>query len=209
MMKKIILKIVPLLITGIILFSSAYMFNLNKNQTYERVRLLKESQVQVIATQMDTIAAITKEPLDTDPVNREMMIHSVESINEQSGVYCYLFNKDCELLSNFSKQQKREIGEKIIKALKEQSPNILSSHGFCGYITIKLSEQDMLIYWQGIPSGLRSECEYFVILAVNKQEVQTNEAIISCKIMIGILTIMLCGSFYLNSYYISIAKQKK
>ena len=74
MMKKIILKIVPLLITGIILFSSAYMFNLNKNQTYERVRLLKESQVQVIATQMDTLVAKTGEPLDSDPINREMII---------------------------------------------------------------------------------------------------------------------------------------
>ena len=199
-MKKIILKIIPLLITGIILFSSASLFNMNRDQTYERVRLLKESQVQVIATQMDTIVARTKEPLDSDPVNEEMMIHSVESINEQSGVYCYLFNKDCELLSNFSKQQKRETGEQIINALREQTPNVLSNYGFHGYITINLQNQDMLVYWQGIPSGLRSECEYFVILAVNKQEVQTNEAIISCKIMIGILTIMLCGSFYLNSY---------
>lgn len=206
-MKKIILKIIPLLITGVILFSSAYLFNINRDQTYERVRLLKESQVQVIATQMDTIVARTKEPLDSDPVNEEMMIHSVESINEQSGVYCYLFNKDCELLSNFSKQQKRETGEQIINALREQTPNVLSNYGFHGYITINLQNQDMLVYWQGIPSGLRSECEYFVILAVNKQEVQTNEAIISCKIMIGILTIMLCGSFYLNSYYISIIKR--
>lgn len=208
-MKKIILKIVPLIITGIILYSSAYLFNINRNQTYERVRLLKESQVQVIATQMDTIVARTKESLDSDPVNEEMMIHSVESINEQSGVYCYLFNKDCELLSNFSKQQKREIGEQIINALREQTPNVLSNYGFHGYITIDLQNQDMLIYWQGIPSGLRSECEYFVILAVNKQEVQTNEAIISCKIMIGILTIMLCGSLYLNSYHISIMRQKE
>ncbi len=209
MMKKIILKIVPLLITGIILFSSAYMFNLNKNQTYERVRLLKESQVQVIATQMDTIAAITKEPLNSDPVNRDMIIHSVESINEQSGVYCYLFNKDCELLSNFSKQQKHEVGEQIIKALKEQTPNVLVNHGFHGYITIDMPDQDMVVYWQGIPSGLRSECEYFIILAVNKQEVQTNEAIISCKIMIGMLTIMLCASLYCNIHHISNNKQKE
>ena len=208
-MKKIILKIVPLLITGIILFSSAYMFNLNKNQTYERVRLLKESQVQVIATQMDTLVAKTGEPLDSDPINREMIIHSVESINEQAGVYCYLFNRECELLSNFSKQQKHEVGEKIISTLKEQTPNVLVNHGFHGYITIELPDQDMLIYWQGIPSGLRSECEYFIILAVNKQEVQTNEAIISCKVMIGILSMMLCISMYYNSYHISNDKQKE
>lgn len=209
-MKKLFLKTVPILIIGVILLTSAHMFNVNKKQTYERVRLLKESQVQVIATQMDTIVSKTGGKLDDDPINREMMIRSVESINEQSGVYCYLFNKDCELLSNFSKQQKRETGEKIIQTLKEQTPNVLINHGFHGYICIDLEKQkDMTIYWHGIPSGLRSDCEYFIILAVNEQEVQTNEAIVSCKIMIGILTIMLCISFYFNSYYIPVLKKEE
>lgn len=207
--KKIIFTIIPIILIGIILCTSAYMFNINQQQTYERVRMLKESQVQVIATQMDTIVSKTKEDLSNDPINEEMIIHSVESINEQAGVYCYLFNKDCELLSNFSQQQKHETGEQFIQALKEQEPNVLLNYGFHGYITINLNKQkNVMVYWQGIPSGIRADCEYFIVLMVNQQEVQTNEAITSCKIMIGILTILLCISIYHNLYFMPIIKEE-
>lgn len=195
-MKKKILRFVPILIMGAILIISAWLFANNKEQTYERVRNLKESQVQIIANQFDMRTedqAITK-------YETEILRKSVENINEQSGVYCYLFDKDCNLISGFSKQQKHTTGEALIKALKENEVNVVFTHEYHGYVDVKTEKGSFRVYWQGVPSGRRDNCEYFIILAVSKDEVQENEAIVSCKVMIATLTILLGISLYGNLY---------
>ena len=198
---KNIIIIVPILIMGIILITSLLIFNMNKEQTYERIRNLKEVQVQVVASQVDSIIRTTNTPFSEDMDNVYGLQKMIENINEQAGVYCYLFDKDCNLMTGYSKQQKHVVGEEIVKELKEGNLSIFSSNEYNGYITTKINTgEKFLIYWQGVPSGSRPNCEYFIILAVSKEEVQENEAINSCKIMIGVLTIFLTLSIYGNLY---------
>lgn len=202
-MKKlfnIFLKFFPILIMGSILFISAFMFNANRIQTYERIRNLKESQVQIIANQVDLGTSLDPQ-FTSDPDNVKIVQKAVESINEQAGVYCYLFDRDCNLISNFSKTQKHTTGEAIMKELKGDNLKILSSHEYHGYISVKTEKgEEFLIYWQGVPSGDRNNCDFFIILTVAENEIQENEAINSCKAMIGILTILLGISLYANLY---------
>lgn len=195
-MKRKILNILPIIIMGTILCISVWMFNMNKNQTYERVRKLKEAQVQIVANEFDMRSdmAIISEK------EAEVLRRSVESINEQPGVYCYLFDKDCNLISNFSKSHKHTTGEKLIKALREDKITKVFTHEYHGYIDVAVDSIKYRVYWQGVPSGTRNGCDYFMILSVAKDEVQENEAIGSCKVMIAILTITLGISLYGNLY---------
>ncbi len=202
-MKKflnIFLKFFPVLLMGIILLISSYVFSLNKKQTYERVRSIKESQVQIIASQVDLGTSLNPN-YTQDSDNIKLLKKSVESINEQAGVYCYLFDKDCNLMSGFSKTQKHITGEALIKELKDNNIEVLLSEEYHGYILTKTeTEERFTIYWQGLPSGNRDSCDFFIILAVSENEVQENEAINSCKTMIGLLTIGLSISLYANLF---------
>lgn len=196
-MKKGFLKILPVLVIGIILIISSWIFATNKQQTYERVRTLKEGQVQIIATQFD----LRTEKDHLSEYEADILRQSVENINEQSGVYCYLFDKDCNLISNFSKQHKHTTGEALIKALKENEASVIFTHEYHGYIDVETeNNKKFRVYWQGVPSGRRDNCEYFIILSISEDEVQENEAIISCKVMIAVLTIVLGISLYGNLY---------
>lgn len=208
---RFLLNILPLLLIGVILFLSAAMFNLNKQQTYERVKTLKESQVRIIANQVDSRIRLTGEGLDKE--SAEILKNLVEDINEQEGVYCYLFDKECNLISNFSRQHKHETGEALIDALKtadsDHNLKILFTHEYYGYIEVSTNnQQDFEVYWQGLPSGARSECEYFIILSVSENEIQENEAIKSCKIMIALLTMGLGISLYSNLYVPALFNEK-
>lgn len=197
---KIFLKFFPILLVGIILLVSSYIFSLNRKQTYERVRSIKESQVQIIANQVDLGTKLDPNYTHEED-NVKLIKKSVESINEQAGVYCYLFDKDCNLISGFSKTQKHITGESIIKSLKENDIEILLTEEYHGYITANTDiGEKFTIYWQGLPSGNKDACDFFIILAVSENEVQENEAINSCKIMIGILAIVLGISLYANLF---------
>lgn len=197
---KVFLKFFPILLVGIILLVSSYIFSLNRKQTYERVRSIKESQVQIIANQVDLGTKLDPNYTHEED-NVKLIKKSVESINEQAGVYCYLFDKDCNLISGFSKTQKHITGESIIKSLKENNIEILLTEEYHGYITVDTDiGEKFTIYWQGLPSGNRDACDFFIILAVSENEVQENEAINSCKTMIGILSIVLGVSLYANLY---------
>lgn len=197
---KVFLKFFPILLVGIILLVSSYIFSLNRKQTYERVRSIKESQVQIIANQVDLGTKLDPNYTHEED-NVKLIKKSVESINEQAGVYCYLFDKDCNLISGFSKTQKHITGESIIKSLKENDIEILLTEEYHGYITANTDiGEKFTIYWQGLPSGNRDACDFFIILAVSENEVQENEAINSCKTMIGILAIVLGVSLYANLY---------
>lgn len=207
---NVFIKIVPMIFIGVILISSAYLFEINKEQTYERVRSLKESQVQIIAEQVDTRVQLTGEDFSEGKNNQEVLKKCIEAINEQSGVYCYLFTKECELISDFSKQQKHEIGEALIDSLKDGSTiKVVLDHGHHGYITTDVNGKEFEVYWQGLPTTSRDNCEYFIILSVNKDEVQQNEAISSCKIFIGALSILLGISMYYNIYVEPIVRKEK
>lgn len=197
---KIFLKFFPILLMGVILLISSYVFSLNRQQTYERVRSIKESQVQIIANQVDLGTKL--DPNYThDEDNIKLLKKSVESINEQAGVYCYLFDKDCNLMSGFSKTQKHITGESIIKSLKANNIEILLTEEYHGYVTADTDiGEKFTIYWQGLPSGNRESCDFFIVLTVSENEIQENEAIDSCKIMIGILTIGLGVSLYANLF---------
>lgn len=212
-MKKLLntfLNMVPIIIIGIILLLSSYLFEVNKEQTYERVKNLKESQVQIIAEQVDTRVQLTNQDFSEGQNNQEVLKRCIEAINEQAGVYCYLFTKDCELISDFSTQQKHEIGEALIASLKEGSTiKVVLDHGYHGYITTDVNGKEFEVYWQGLPTTNRANCEYFIILSVNKDEVQQNEAISSCKIFIGVLSILLGISMYNNIYVEPLVKKKK
>lgn len=197
---KVFLKFFPILLVGIILLVSSYIFSLNRKQTYERVRSIKESQVQIIANQVDLGTKLDPNYTHEED-NIKLIKKSVESINEQAGVYCYLFDKDCNLISGFSKTQKHVTGESLIKSLKENNIEILLTEEYHGYIIANTDiGEKFTIYWQGLPSGNRGACDFFIILAVSENEVQENEAINSCKIMIGILSIVLGVSLYANLY---------
>lgn len=197
---KVFLKFFPILLVGIILLVSSYIFSLNRKQTYERVRSIKESQVQIIANQVDLGTKLDPNYTHEED-NVKLIKKSVESINEQAGVYCYLFDKDCNLISGFSKTQKHITGESIIKSLKENNIEILLTEEYHGYITANTDiGEKFTIYWQGLPSGNKDACDFFIILAVSENEVQENEAINSCKIMIGILAIVLGISLYANLF---------
>lgn len=197
---KMFLKFFPVLLMGVILLISSYVFSLNKQQTYERIRSIKESQVQIIANQIDLGTKLDPNYTHKED-NIKLLKKSVESINEQAGVYCYLFDKDCNLMSGFSKTHKHITGESLIKSLKENNIEILLTEEYHGYILTKTETGERFtIYWQGLPSGNRDACDFFIILAVSENEVQENEAIDSCKIMIGILTIGLGISLYANLF---------
>lgn len=197
---KVFLKFFPILLVGIVLLVSSYIFSLNKKQTYERVRSIKESQIQIIANQVDLGTKLDPNYTHEED-NVKLIKKSVESINEQAGVYCYLFDKDCNLISGFSKTQKHITGESIIKSLKENNIEILLTEEYHGYITADTDiGEKFTIYWQGLPSGNRDSCDFFIILAVSENEVQENEAINSCKTMIGILAIVLGISLYANLF---------
>lgn len=207
---KVVLKIIPILLIGAILITSSFIFETNKHQTYERIRLLKETQVQVIASQVDSVVKTTGQSFSYDMDNVYGLERMVESINEQSGVYCYLFDKDCNQMTGFSKQQKHITGEAIVKSLKKDELTVQFTHEYYGYITIKTeSGEEFLVYWQGIPSGSRKDCEYFIILTVSERECQENEAMASCKGMIGVLSIALGISLYGNIYVKPILNEEK
>lgn len=195
---KHLVNILPILLIGIILFYSAYLFDRNKEQTYNRVKNLKEAQVQIIAEQIDASRRLTDQPMDEN--TKKVLKELVENVNEQTGVYCYLFDKDCNLVSGFSKQQKHVTGEALITSLKSDNIKVTFTHEYHGYIEVPVNGQTFEVYWQGLPSGSRSDCEYFIILTVAKDEIQVNEAINSCKFMIGLLTMGLGVSLYANLY---------
>lgn len=202
-MKKYIivfLKFFPILVMGIILFISAFLFNVNRKQTYERVRQLEENQVQIIANQVDLGTSLDND-FTSKYSNIQLMKRAVESINEQEGVYCYLFDREGNLISDLGKVQKYYTGETLINLFKDNDLKILASHEYHGYATVSPKKgENLLVHWHGVPSGDRSECEFYIILTVSEREIQENEAINSCKAMIGILTILLGISLYANLY---------
>lgn len=201
---KSYLKFIPIVIMGVIIIISSFLFEKNKQQTYERTRLSKEGQVQIIASQIDL--GVKLEPnYVTDKQTLELVEAAVENINEQDGVYCFLFDKECNLISEFNQKnlQQQAKGKEIVKTLQTESPQVKQTNNdYNGYIEITLpsNNENLLIYWQGLPSGDRNQCEYFIILSVSNKEVQENEAISTCKIMIGILIISLGLSLYANLY---------
>lgn len=193
-----LVNILPILLIGIILFYSAYLFDKNKEQTYNRVKNLKEAQVQIIAEQIDASRRLTNQPMNDD--TKKILKELVENVNEQKGVYCYLFDKQCNLISSFSKQQKHVTGEALIDSLRSDNITVTFTHEYHGYIEVPVNGKTFEVYWQGLPSGSREDCEYFIMLTVAKEEIQVNEAINSCKVMIGLLTIALGASLYANLY---------
>lgn len=191
-----ILFIIPIMIMILIFLISSTLFNTNRIQTYERVKSLKESEVQVLVTQIDEVIEYSKSPLNDN--QRYMLKTAINKINSEKGVYCYLLNKNFEMESDFSKSQKRKFGELIIDELHNHVWEFNKNKN-CGYIreTIKHENHrdNIDLYWQEVPTG---DSEYYIVLAVNLEEIQVNEAIDSCKIMIGLLNIILTFSLYAN-----------
>lgn len=195
---KKILLLVPIIVMILILLVSSWLFEENRVQTYKRVKSLKETEVQVLVTQIDEVLDFSRKPLNEN--QRCMLESAVNKINEEKGVYCYLLDKNLGMVSEFSKSQKRKFGELIINELRNYHEQIISENNF-GFINENIPHEDHVdnleIYWQEVPTG---DSEYYIIMAVNLEEVQVNEAIDSCKIMIGILNIILAFSLYGNVF---------
>ncbi len=193
---KRILLFVPILVMVLILWISSMLFETDRVQTYERVKSLKESEVQVLVTQIDEVLNYSNKPLNDN--QRHMLKSAINKINTEKGVYCYLLDKEFNMESEFSKTQKRKFGELIINELQNHKYEITDGNNY-GIIkeTVKHEDHmdDLELYWQEIPTG---DSEYYIILSVNLEEIQVNEAIDSCKVMIGLLTIILVISLYAN-----------
>lgn len=193
---KRILLFVPILVMLLILWISSTLFETNRLQTYERIKTLKESEIQVLVTQIDEVLDYSKKPLNDN--QRHMLKSAINKINTEKGVYCYLLDKGFNMESEFSKTQKGKFGKLIINELQNHKDEIIegSNYGFINETVDHEDHKDNLeLYWQEIPTG---DSEYYIILAVNPEEIQVNEAIDSCKIMIGLLTIILTISLYAN-----------
>lgn len=195
---KKILLLVPIIVMILILLVSSWLFEENRVQTYKRVKSLKETEVQVLVTQIDEVLDFSRKPLNEN--QRCMLESAVNKINEEKGVYCYLLDKNLGMVSEFSKSQKRKFGELIVNELRNYHEQIISENNF-GFINENIPHEDHVdnleVYWQEVPTG---DSEYYIIMAVNLEEVQVNEAIDSCKIMIGILNIILTFSLYGNVF---------
>lgn len=195
-----ILLIVPIIIMIVILGISMYLFDKDKTQTYERVRGLKEAQVQMVTSEVDHVIAYSEGELTREEI--DMVSTVVTELNKEQGVYCYLYNKDCELLSEHSgTADDMKISNDIKKQLESGNYSVIESHYSYGWVEVKLNEtgEYTTVYWQGIPSNPnRTECDFFIILAVSENNVEGNDAITSFKVMISILTIALTFSLYGN-----------
>lgn len=198
---KMILKVIPIILIGVILVTANFMFETNRQQSYEQLRILKERQVEIIASFVDSVVQTTGEEYSFNEDHTSGLNKMVENINEQDGVYCYLFNKNHERISDMSRQNKHYTGEAILESLAEGNIEIKSSYEYYGYVetTIGTGEK-FLIYWQGIPSGAKDDCEYYIMLTVSEREMIENQAVDICKAMIGVLTIALTFSLYGNIY---------
>lgn len=203
--KKIFL-LIPIIIMILILLASSSLFEKNRFQTYQRIKSLKETEVNVLVTQIDEVLEFSQKSLNDN--QRYMLESAVNKINEEKGVYCYLLDKDFNMVSEFSKTQKRKFGELIVHELQNNHKQISNAESF-GFINEIVQHEDhednLELYWREVPTG---DSEYYIIMAVNLEEVQVNEAIDSCKIMIGILNIILTFSLYGN-IFIYINKEEK
>lgn len=208
-MKKFINKhskfllIIPVIIMTIILVVSMWIFDQDMNQTYNRVKNLKETQVKVLTAQVDHVMQITGEEITKNEI--DMISTTVSELNRMQGVYCYLYDKDCKRLSEYSGLERDiEIARDLRNQLETGNYKIIESHGSYGYVSVKsnITNEEFEMYWQGIPSHADAkDCEYFIILAVSKSVVEGNEAVIACKGMIAILTILLTLSLYDSIYF--------
>lgn len=196
---KKLLLFVPILVIVLILWVSSELFEINKIQTYQRVKSLKEAEVQVLVTQIDEVIEYSGKALNDN--QRFMLKSAINKINTEKGVYCYLLDKNFNMESEFSKSQKRKFGELIISELQNHVSEIHSSENY-GFINESVKHEDHIddleLYWQEVPTG---DSEYYIILAVNLEEIQVNEAIDTCKIMIGLLNIILTFSLYTNTIH--------
>lgn len=196
---KRILLFVPILIIVLILWVSSELFETNRLQTYQRVKSLKETEIQVLVTQIDEVIEYSGKSLNDN--QRFMLKAAINKINTEKGIYCYLLDKNFNMESEFSKTQKRKFGELIISELQNHKKEINSAENF-GFINESVKHEDhtdnLELYWQEVPTG---DSEYYIILAVNLEEIQVNEAIDSCKIMIGLLNIILTISLYANTIH--------
>lgn len=196
---KKLLLVIPIIVLIAVYVISSYLFNKDRKQTYERVKGLRENQVQVLAQEMTIATSIAGETLEESEV--AMLSKAVSEINKQVGVYCYLYDDECNRISGHTGGEDARINWKeIITNLESNNYKILTNEADHGYVKTTISTgEEFTIYWQGVPTGDdRDNCQYFIILGVSELEIQPNEAIETCKIFIGLLTIILCISLFCN-----------
>lgn len=190
-----VIMFVPIICVGIILFLSSYLFEKNSEDTYQRSLNSRIVQIEMMAAEVDSLEYFDKRELS----ERELIMlkASVEQINEQDGVYCFLFDSKGNILSDYSanyyKQQK---GEAIVSNIKTGNYTILENKPYAGKLETNVMSETLGLNWRGVPTGEREDCELFIVLAVSRQDMQENWTIVYFKIMVGVLVSLLAFSVY-------------
>lgn len=193
---KILLFTIPIIILVITMFLSSYLFQKSKDQTYQRVKSAREDQVRILVRQMDGLVQDSGQPM-TD-YQKKMLKNSVERINENEGVYCFLFNKNFELVSDYSASSKASVGQKIVKQFIERQEEVKKedvNNNFGHLIFSVEGTNDYEVYWQEVPTG---DSEYYIALGIRYQELPNDESTNLSKILLGCLNLALSFSAYGN-----------
>ena len=193
---RALLFTIPIAILIITMFLSSYLFQRSKDQTYQRIKSAREDQVRILVRQMDGLVQDSGQPM-TD-FQKKMLKNSVERINDNTGVYCYLFNKDFKLISDFSASAEESVGQKIVWQFinrQEEIRNQDIDNNF-GHLMFSIEgTDDYEIYWQEVPTG---DSEYYIALGIRYQELPDSESTNLSKVLLGCLNLALSFSAYGN-----------
>lgn len=120
--------VIPLIIMVFVFILTNMLFERDKQQTYERVKNLKETQVQVLTAQIDHVVSLyNEEELSEQEV--DIMTTAVGELNKMEGVYCYLYAED-EMISGMTgTDTDNYIGNQLIQNIESKDFKALKING--------------------------------------------------------------------------------
>lgn len=192
---KTVFIIIPILVMISIYFITETIYQNNLEQSYQTLKHQKESEVRRLVSEVDGyMDYMSKSNLEEN--EKYVVKFSVNQINKQKDVYCYLLDTNLDLKKEYNgilHEDEEELLKEINKEVLTENIKDELNNNFS--LNIKGTEYDF--YWQRIPTNYT---EYYVLLATTKGSVTPNEAINTCKSFISILNIVLAISLYGNIY---------
>ena len=132
---------VPLLIIIVIICISQAIFELDHQQTYERLKEQRIIQIDILAAQIDNVLDFSgTEEMDTN--HTQMIKDAIEDMNVKDGIYVYLLDDELNLVSNKnSKYYKNKTSDDILAVFHDNQHfrDGIKQHDISDYIRVILN----------------------------------------------------------------------
>ena len=193
---KLVLSIPVIFLISIIMFS-CYLLEKDKELIYKSQYLQTETITNAIANRMEYLVNVRQKSFDD--IGFKLIERNIEDLNQIKGVYCFL----CDTLGNFLTGPSEFACD--IKISQEIQDNITKDNlnGERGYINMvsKYSKEDLKIYYKAIDTSVDAELpNYYIVSTCSKDFLQSNEAVSTFKLLVGLLTILCSILSYIILY---------